>query len=146
MPRKQPFQMALSSRIKSLWSDSVGAWTRGSNPKTQRQSLNPAPRGAAPRGADPRQGLLHLHAQKKGCHQHISFSCILLVRIEPLPRQAACLRMETLNISEKWAEAGGAISDSMDLPSLPAHCWEGSAPQAERFLQERVKQASAKTN
>lgn len=136
MPRKQPFQMAPSTRIKSSWSDRQcwGHGLRGRNRKTQQQSLNPVPRGGSPEAQTLGRGCFTYtprRAQKKACHQHISFSCILMVRIGPLPRQAACLRMETLNLSEKWAEAGGAVLDSMDLPSLPAHCWEGSAPQRE---------------
>lgn len=76
-------------------------------------------------------------ALEKAHHPHISFGCILLVRIGPLPRQAACLGMETLDLSQKWAEVGGATLDAVNSPSLPAHCREGSAPQAERFLQEK---------
>lgn len=105
----------------------LGAWTERQEPQDSAAVTEPSAAWGPPgRGCftyTPRR------AQEKAHHQHISFSCILMVRIGPLPWQAACPWMETLNLSEKWAEAGGAVSDSMDLPSLPAHCWEGSAPQ-----------------
>lgn len=64
----------------------------------------------------------------------------------PPPWHAACPGMETLDLSEKWAEAGGAALDEMESPPLPAPPQEGPAPKQRRFPQERVKQPSAKTN
>ena len=119
----------LQNKIIVVWQTVLGAWTERQEPQDSAAVTEPSAAWGPPgRGCftyTPRR------AQEKAHHQHISFSCILMVRIGPLPWQAACPWMETLNLSEKWAEAGGAVSDSMDLPSLPAHCWEGSAPQRE---------------
>lgn len=59
-------------------------------------------------------------ALEKAGHQHTSFSCILLARIGPLPRHTACLGMETLNLSEKWAEVGGVNFGSNGLTFSPS--------------------------
>lgn len=119
-----------------------------SNPKAQRKPLNPTIRGTAPwqRCLACMGCFTHIHrrALDKACHQHISSSCILLVRTGPLPQHAARLGMETLTLSGKWAEVGGAALDVMGSPLLLAYLQESFYRKGlNRHLPRQTKPALA---
>lgn len=104
--------------------------------------------GTAPMAEMPSAGCFTHTPEEPGAsrHQHVSFSCILLVRIGPLPRQAAGQGWKHATYQKNGRKLVGPLR--MQWTRLHAQLTARKAwlPAQGRFLQERVKQAAAKTN
>lgn len=150
-PRKQQFWNFRRNTSKFQNGDCDLTDTQGcglravSDPRAPGEALTRRGVGTACGGTEARRGQFSPRAQGSSVSAHF-LQLYPVGRDGPPPWHAACPGMETLDLSEKWAEAGGAALDEMESPPLPAPPQEGPAPKQRRFPQERVKQPSAKTN
>lgn len=108
-----------------------GAGGEPAVPPGSGESAITGPSRDGPHGRDAQRGLFYPHTRRaRSKPPPARFLQLYPVGQDWATATAGCWPgMETRNLSEKWAEVGGATSDAMDSPPRSAHCQEGLAPR-----------------